>query len=417
MAFIFQSKAVPIIAGLLMAVIQLFVGLGNIREAARLEREGIPHHSRSRGAAIWQNEILAFISMELFIALFSWPTALLFGAGYAFNSRLKSAQDAAIRERYLDKMDAEIERKYLKDTALGNQPPELAFLYHQIDPNLNPEVREKMAAALVDEPVTVVAQSPKKKKTAAMAQDQERVISETPPIPVDPKSVLGKMARLDRILGILRSKMTREKFIASWNFGLKIRRLFIPGLVILLGVIAVYALSHLFHSSRKASVAASVTPLQYQMPVPKINTASALPQSENQEPQPQAAAVVPAVVAQAPQTRIQIPTPPDLEQQRNLERTRTGDQIQSLLNAEGGKIAKFTSDCETVLASNTNRIADITRSYRSDLYRINNDVQKSVVNISGEQGEILKSLQDQFSNASADTKYDLKKFHTHPIAV
>jgi hypothetical protein len=273
MAFIFQVWYFPILVGLAMAYIQGRAGIRNIKEALRLQKTGIPHHSRSRGAAVWCNEGLAYVLIELVLAFFNWPMAVLFGIGYGMNQMLKSAQNAAVRERYLDAMDKEIENKYLKDTALGNQPPQMAFLYHQIDTTINQEVREKMASALVGEPISIVAKPPQKKtppqsqqKTEASPQpaapapsaakakseseweEREReFVSENPPEPV-------KEAVTQNDGGVFTPTPEMEaQFRRLWNLGRLIRKVVIVGLVILVCAIVllpiIYTIKHVSFGS------------------------------------------------------------------------------------------------------------------------------------------------------------------------
>jgi hypothetical protein len=156
-------RGFPLLAGLVMAFFQWKVGLANVWAAkARLE-SGATSHSRSRGTPRYANETLALVKIEVLLAIFNLPIAVLFGIGYGISASLKSAQDAAIRQRYLDAVDAEIERVYLKDCALGKVPPDVTFLYHPIDPSIEPATRENIAASMVGEPVKIIGTPPRKR--------------------------------------------------------------------------------------------------------------------------------------------------------------------------------------------------------------------------------------------------------------
>jgi len=402
LAFIFQSKYIPGFVGLLMAGIQFRVGIKNIREAARLRNQGIPHHSRSRGRAIWSNEGLALFYMELFLAFFNWPIAVLFGAGYSMNSMLKAAQDAAIRERYLDKLDQEIENLYLKDTALGNKPPELAFLYHQIDPSINPEVREQMAAALVDEPVTVVAQPPKKGKTYPQPPPQEPVITETSPPSGDPELELGNMSEQKSSSGLAHLILTEEDFF--WLVGnvRKFRRFITPVLVILLGVIAVYAALNFFHYHKSAS--APVAQKQTPQPAPKPY-AQPIP-VQSPEPKPRPPAAVPPAVVPMTQPRVEMPTQADLQQQKSQEYAQLVEQFSTLLVAEADKMAQFKNVCEATLANNTNLIAGVAHSHRAELLRANTMIQETLEAFCAGNASGMNNIETQISNIGVDPQID-----------
>jgi hypothetical protein len=241
----------------------------------------------------------------------------------------------------------------------------MTFLYHQLDPNIKPEVREKMAAALVGESVSVVAKPPQKKQPASQPPN-----AETPPIPVDPESELGKMAGQNR-RGILAvSPISQEEFTKLWNLGLRIRRFVILGLMIVIGLLVVMAVSHFIQSHWKRSAVASAA-----MPVSKqaaaanpTPTTPAVVEPQNQSQQT-TRTVAPATVVKSVASPVN-PTAvaqPVLDKQGSQERDIILEQIKNLVADEAEKVSNFKSHCETFWDIATNKVEEAPSRYRSSL--------------------------------------------------
>lgn len=162
--WLLYSPWIPVLAAIAMILFHSVVGVLNVKASLDNLRTGKHQHSRSRGLPRWRNEIAVFIKIEIVLVMLNWPIALLFAIGYAMNATLKSAQDDAIRSKYLDALDAALENEHLKDAALGDGPVDLTYLYHPIDPTISRETRVQMADALVGQPVKIVATGPRKMK-------------------------------------------------------------------------------------------------------------------------------------------------------------------------------------------------------------------------------------------------------------
>ena len=154
----FDKPIIPVLTGALMAIVQLIFGLQNLQWAAKCRKEGISHHTRTRGIPRWGFlRTRFFIIFVTFLLLFNAGIAVLFLAGWLMNLKLKVEQDAAIMARYQDVMDAELEKRYLRDAALGKCPTEISYLFNPLSERIKPEVRENIADALAGTPVTGLA--------------------------------------------------------------------------------------------------------------------------------------------------------------------------------------------------------------------------------------------------------------------
>ncbi len=394
LAFIFQSKYFPIVFGLLMAFVQARVGIRNIRESSRLRREGVIHHSRSRGAAVWQNEPLAFVVMEGILLMFNWPIAVLFGAGYSMNAMLKAAQAAAIMERYLDAVDKDIEDKYLKDCALGNQPPEMTFLYHQLDPAIKPEVREKMAAALVGETVSIVAKPPQKKNATPPTRN-----TETPPISAEPESQHSNTTPIKRSGLAAISPMSQEEFDKLWKIGIFLRRFFIYAVVIALGTaIVIYTVRFIQSHHKSTPVASTQITTERQQPAAPatITTDTRQPAAPANIPQP--------IVAAAPAIQGNIVS------SQNSARAQITEKFNNTLSAESIKLADFMKYCDGQLSLIKTILSGMNNySIHDALVDQYNALVKQDSEIIKLNEKILNSFQKTFEDRSTNPQYNLQR--------
>jgi len=106
-----------------------------------------------------ENGIKFFASVGLLVL--APVTGVAFIASMAVSANLVAQQQAALHDRYLDALDAQIEGEFLQDAILGKCPPEITYLYKPLPSTLKPELREDIAAAAVGKPVKIVAQAPK----------------------------------------------------------------------------------------------------------------------------------------------------------------------------------------------------------------------------------------------------------------
>ena len=331
--FILWNKWIPILAGIIFGIKQILAGIDSGAKASKALEDGTPMHTRSRGIPRYPNETIALLKFLFWLMLLVWPVAVLFFIGYAWNKKLIREQDAAIRERYFDALDADLEKIYLKDAALGKCGTELSYLYHQISPSYKQEVREGMANALVSEPVSGLAQPPRKKgaaqppqkpespseasapvtgaaksKPATEWEERERdIVAENPPEPVKAAGAQNDGGK------IIPTPEMEAQFLRLWNLGRLIRKVVIVGLVILICAVVllpiIYTIKHVSFGSHPSHT-----------------------QGREDSPQTLSASVKPATSAPI-----------------STESKQLIDQANSALNAEIEVLLNFKTSCEATL--------------------------------------------------------------------
>jgi len=157
------------------AVVALLLGLGvlagffyfateNLKHIAVFRADGKTYHSKSRGADRWPDPAQGLgirVGACLLLLLLAPVTGVAFIASMYTSASLQAQQQAALYDRYLDMLDAQIEGTILQDAMLGKCPPELTYLYKPLPSSLKSELREDIAAAAVGKPVRILAQAPK----------------------------------------------------------------------------------------------------------------------------------------------------------------------------------------------------------------------------------------------------------------
>ena len=393
-AFLFHTKILPVGTGLAMAFFQAKLGWESLSLMEKYRNEGKAYHTRSRGVPRWgQREASAFIWLELWLLLFNLPIGVLFVVGYYMNSKLKSEQDAAIMSRYLDKMDSEIENEYLESAALGKCPTELTYLNHQLDPEMNPEVREKVAASLVGKPVLVVAKAPQR-KTPPQPQKTETALSSSPtaarregedePKPltetaVEPPEEHIRTDRQNRPHNVnVPPPMEFAEFKKLWDLGIKIRRLFIIGAVIAVCLVAGNAAFRFVVSHLKQQIVATETvPLHSQ----KASLPTTVPAGSEIQNHP-------------------LETAPSDTFARSTMQTQPGQTRELIINefsetmaAEFKKYSAFRDGCESKFRDCTSKIQETDSSYRQSLNEQYESIAKAYNHFEAAQLDYLNVFQ------------------------
>jgi hypothetical protein len=141
----------------------------NAQRLQQFRNEGKTYHSMSRGVPRWGDDPMRNLGIQVGIIavllLFAPLTAILFGISRYLSAQEAAKQQAAMYDRYLDAMDAKIEGEHLQDALMGKCAPEVTYLYKPLPANMNPELRENVAAAATGKPVKIVVQAPKPART------------------------------------------------------------------------------------------------------------------------------------------------------------------------------------------------------------------------------------------------------------
>ena len=439
--FIMQSPWLPFLAGIGMMILQWRAGVRNLQAVAEHRRKGLPLHTRSRGAAVWKNEGLAALRFQLILSFFSWPMAVVFTIGYGMNSKLKSAQDIAIQAAYWDAVDKEIENNFLKPAALGECPSEITYLYNPLDKNLDPQVRKDMAAAIVGEPVSVVAKPPRKKgsqqsqsqpKPSATAQSEweEREpewVSENPAEAASKPVTEGELYG-DSPLEQLRKRfnqncepifgpacMGQKRFEQMWNLGKLVRRFATTALVIAIGT-AIVVFTVRFVQSHHKSKSALITTEMKQSAEPGVQS----------QVQPAAPPVVQppaddhaALDMQAKQVQLAKEKAAQLLEQARQERLNNErlaaqainllvNQIKVATTNENAALDSFAVQGNSFWLTVSNRIAKLPHRRQADLWEQTEIVHTTFQNLVVADQGLLEKIQAHYPNMTSSTKSKLQ---------
>jgi hypothetical protein len=352
-----------VLAGLLMARLQKKLGGQNFELIKKYRETGEPYHTRSRGVLRWGGSgYFVALPIIVFLLIFNLPAAVLFIIGLAFNSKLKSEQQAAIMSRYQDAMDADIENKFLEGAALGEFPAKLSYLYEPIDTNMNPLVRQQVAAALVGKPVLGVARPPSRKSDAdkppaspskPISQSERKSEFRAEALLNAEKTSEPKMdslivsaaeaVRSDINKIFTATHMSREKFEKLMKLGFAFRRFFIAGILIVIGLIVAVKLFHRTKPDAK----------------PPVVVAVAVPQSPNY-------AITPPVVTLPIQDQVQQAAPPTV--------VPVQDQVQQAapiaIATPQITRAQWLNKISTALDGNSNAVVQFLSTAKSDFAKL-----------------------------------------------
>lgn len=110
-------------------------------------------------------------------------SAVLLIVSFAMSAKLAAEQDAAVYGRYLDALDAQIEKEYLEKAILGKCPVEITQLNKPLPAAMKAELRGNIAAAAVGKPVKIVTATPGRTGTGGGPQTEMKpggAIGKTP---------------------------------------------------------------------------------------------------------------------------------------------------------------------------------------------------------------------------------------------
>jgi hypothetical protein len=161
LAEMFHHLIFPLVTGGALVFFHFKYGNESIALMAKYRAEGTAYHTMSRGIPRWGNENGAVgIGIMAALLLFNLPAGVLFIASHMMSSKIAGEQQAAIYSRYLDALDQKVEQEYMENAILGKCPTEITYLCKPLDANLNPDLRNNIAAAAVGKPVKIIAKAP-----------------------------------------------------------------------------------------------------------------------------------------------------------------------------------------------------------------------------------------------------------------
>jgi hypothetical protein len=112
----------------------------------------------SRGTSRWKGlTVWVLVAAVVVLLIFNPFAAIFLAVSYGMSAKIAGEEDAAIYGRYLDALDAQVEKEYLKKAILGQCPKEITQLSHPLPESMNSDVRENMASAAVGGPVKIIA--------------------------------------------------------------------------------------------------------------------------------------------------------------------------------------------------------------------------------------------------------------------
>jgi hypothetical protein len=163
LAGFFYGAVWPSIMGCIVIFFYWRFAIENTQRMGEFRSEGKTYHSKSRGVPRWEpsQDLAIRVGAILVLLAFAPIMGLAFIASIYVSANLAAQQQAALYDRYLDMLDAQIEGELLQDALLGKCPPEITYLYKPLPDSLKPELRENIAAAAVGKPVKIVAQAPR----------------------------------------------------------------------------------------------------------------------------------------------------------------------------------------------------------------------------------------------------------------
>ena len=169
----FRIYPVVFLPGALLCLFYIIWGGESINSMEKYRTKGVAYHTMSRGTPRWgKKQSIVAAGIVGFLLLFNLPLGICFLAAIMMNQKLVEEQRAAIRSRYLDALDQEIEKQYMEKALLGEVPTEITYLAEPLPLRMDATLKSNIAAAAVGKPVKLMARSPVPKKHPAAVGEQ-----------------------------------------------------------------------------------------------------------------------------------------------------------------------------------------------------------------------------------------------------
>jgi len=148
--------------GFALVALHWIWGRESLSKMRQFREQGEAYHSMSRGTLRWGNSSIVILMVATLVLLIcNLFSAIFLVISYAMSAKLAAEQDAAIYGRYLDALDAQIEKEFLEKAILGKCPAEVTQLNKPLPADMNADLRENIAAAAVGKPVKIFAGKPR----------------------------------------------------------------------------------------------------------------------------------------------------------------------------------------------------------------------------------------------------------------
>lgn len=286
-----------------------------------IREDGKVYHSMSKGRPRWEDPLASFgMRFILPVVLFAIApvTGILFGVSRLLVTLEASRQQAILYDKYLDKIDSQVDAELLGDAMLGKHPVEDTYLYKPLPANMKKDLRENIAAAVTRRPAKVIA-GETQNRTASSVQSQ-------PPSQTTPLAP----SRAPATSPIKDVPVSGSPTTTSGNSKV------VVGLILLVGVVAtIWAFSKPNQSSGESSKYTTSSPVASQ------NAASEKAVTVNNSITGNQAGSETKSVSEPPKTKQDV-----------LETIRT------LLENQEREISEFKSKCTDMIAKNDTKITE-----------------------------------------------------------
>jgi hypothetical protein len=415
------------VVGIILAVAYLVLGSLNRRAVNRWRATGERWHSKSKGQSLFgkENRIRDFgIEVVIFTGL---CFVSIFYAGFFLLSRLMSyladaTAIAALYNRYLDIIDAQIESQFM-ETALreGFPPDTTGGIYTPLPGAFKGERRANVARIIAGGPIANPGPEPASPKQ--QVSRSAAAASAIPSQPVDLKSAFqdakGTVAEI--LAGILKSK--RLVRIAVFVF-----------LLAALVAVAIPVGRFIRYEMKRPTPAVTSEPSQ-PLKVYREIPATSAPQPQSQSRSALSAVTPPPMVhstaaaqASSEQNRrsedqkttgaLEEPqrekdTLVTAESAKPQERENAIEQINATLTNQTAQLYDYRTNCIARLDDNTNKIAKVASSSRKSLTKLNAHTREMLVNQIQGQEDFLKQFKESLPALLSNPRLEPKLILVH----
>lgn len=405
----------------------------NTRLMAKYRAESKPYHTQSRGVPRWEGNLVFMpLGIVAVLILFDLPAAILFVFSCIMSAKIASEQQEAIYARYLDALDARIEKEYLEDAILGKCPTEITQLHKPLPESLTADLRQNIAAAAVGKQVEILAQGPRiggqadTPNVAANIPDRPQEAAPqaprnpragapiraatqgfTPPSPKAQPSEAVESAPVEAakptqsVAAVAQPANQPPAATQTAVADSKYKMLFFSLIIVLAVGGATASVIHFWPAKTKALPAYVVT---------RSVTSPRVPAQAIPNPPPPAAPVVQPLQAQpvtaAPATDTVTVAQTDSQAQKLEERQQALEQITSELTNRIAQLAIYTADCEAKLDAYDGKLASSAPANRAVLKHRNDSARRTIENNLKNQAESLKGYQTVFGALLARPEAD-----------